>query len=512
MNSPLDRHITRNLSYRRILRSTSIIGSASVINIVFGILRIKIAAILLGPAGLGLIGLLQSLMAAASAAAALGFGTVGTRQIAEASGRGDAHELAVARRALFLGTLMLAAAGGLLFWTLRHVLAAQVLHDPALSAAVGWLAVGVALTVASGSQGALLNGLRRIGDLARLSVGSALVASVVGVLVLWVWETRGVVAFVLTAPLTSFIFGHWYVAKLPPIDRVATPIRLLATQWMTLARLGMAFMVTGVLWSVGHLVVRSMIQRELGTDALGHFQASWIIATTYLGVVLAAMGTDYYPRLAAVIDDYEAANQLVNDQTDVALLLAGPLFLALVGLSPWVIELLYSDKFGNAVTLLRWQVLGDVLKVVSWPLSYVVLAAGDGRTYLLTEALAVGVFTLVTWICLPFLGIESAGIAFLCIYLVCLPLLYVVARRRTGFRWKSGLLVHLFVNVVLVVLVFVVAEYSKWFGAALGGIAAVTLGLYGFARLANMADLKGPLRHVAHFSERVMAKTGAWRD
>ena len=36
----------------------------------------------------------------------------------------------------------------------------QVLADPALSHEVGWLALGVGLTVAGGSQGALLNGLR----------------------------------------------------------------------------------------------------------------------------------------------------------------------------------------------------------------------------------------------------------------------------------------------------------------------------------------------------------------
>ncbi len=83
---------------------------------------------------------------------------------------------------------------------------------------------------------------------------------------------------------------------------------------------------------------------------------------TYIGFVLGAMGTDYYPRLTAVIHDHTSVNRIVNEQTEVALLLATPVLLAMLGLAPWVITLLYSDQFGEAVETLRWQVLGDLFE------------------------------------------------------------------------------------------------------------------------------------------------------
>jgi len=118
-------------SYRQILRSTSIIGGASVINILVGLLRTKVAAILLGPTGVGLIGLLQNLMATAAAVSSWGFGGAGTRQIAEAAGREDVAAVAAARRALFWGTLILSTFGLGGFWLLRAPLAERVLGDPA---------------------------------------------------------------------------------------------------------------------------------------------------------------------------------------------------------------------------------------------------------------------------------------------------------------------------------------------------------------------------------------------
>lgn len=74
-------------SCRRILKSTSIIGGASVINIVIGLVRTKILAVLLGPAGIGLVSHYAGLMQTAATLVTIGLGTVGTRQIAEAVGK-----------------------------------------------------------------------------------------------------------------------------------------------------------------------------------------------------------------------------------------------------------------------------------------------------------------------------------------------------------------------------------------------------------------------------------------
>lgn len=430
-------------SYRQILRSTSIIGGASVINILIGLVRIKVVALLLGPAGIGLMGLFNNLISTAANVAALGTGTVGTRQIAEAAGREDTNAVAAARRALFWGTLALALAGSLVFWMLRGILATHVLSDPALTNEVGWLALGVGLTVASGSQGALLNGLRRIGDLARVSVYSAFIATVLGVGALLLWHEKGLLVYLLLSPVASFVVGHWYVARLPKVDGSHTSLRAMTQQWATLARLGMAFMLAGLAVTLGQLIVRTLVQRELGVDALGYFEASWVISMTYIGFVLRAMGTDYYPRLTAVIHDHAAVNRLVNEQTEVALLLAGPVFLIMLGLAPWVIELLYSSKFSEAATVLRWQILGDVLKVASFPLGFVILAAGDGKTFIISDTTAMVVFVLFVWLGLPYLGLQATGIGFLAMYAIYLPIVYWLAKKRTGFDWAPKIKKHI---------------------------------------------------------------------
>ena len=95
-------------SYRRILKGTSIIGGASFINLAIGVIRTKVLAVLLGPTGVGLASLYTGVMGTASTVATMGLGPVGTRQIAEAFSKDDAHAIMVARRALFWATMFLA--------------------------------------------------------------------------------------------------------------------------------------------------------------------------------------------------------------------------------------------------------------------------------------------------------------------------------------------------------------------------------------------------------------------
>lgn len=499
-------------SYRQILRSSSIIGLASVINITVGLLRIKVAAVLLGPAGVGLIGLFTSLAGTASAIAGLGVGVVGTRQIAEAEGCDDTTALAAARRALFWGSLILALLGMAVFWAIRDVLAVRLLGDASLAGEVGWLTLVVGLTVAAGSQAALLNGMRRIGDLARVSVLSALLSTAVGVGALMLWEREGLIAFVIAAPLASFFLGHVYVRRLPKIQMPHTPLHVLAKQWGSLAKLGAAFMVAGLAGMLGQLLVRTLVQRQLGIDALGYFQAASTISMTYIGFVLAAMGTEFYPRLTAAINDHAAVNRLVNEQTEVALLLAGPVFLAMIGLAPWVIELLYSDSFSPAAEMLRWQVIGDIFKVASWPLGFIFLAAGDGRRFILAETMAWGSFVLLTWLGLPLLGVVATGVAFFGMYAVLLPVVYILARHKTGFRWAPTVSRQFGLLSLSAFAVLVIAEWATLFGMIAGLFSSATFGLYSFSRLAYKTNLTGSLGRLAVSSRQLLMKFGTWRE
>lgn len=495
-------------SYRRILKSSTIIGGASFINIAVGLVRTKVLAILLGPFGMGLTSLYTGFVTTAGMFATMGVGTVGTRQVADAFGREDEHAMHVVRRAMLLGTLVLAGAGALVVWSLRTILAVYVLGSASYSSSIGWLSLGVALTVAAASQGALIQGMRRIADLARVTVFASILNTAVGITLLWWLGQRGLIGYVLVGPLATFLLGHFYVSRLPKIQSDKVTLAELTREWKSLLRLGVAFVGASLTSSLVQLWIRIDVGKALGTAPLGQYQAAWMISMQYVSFVLTAMASDYYPRLTSVIRDHKAAVRLVNEQTEIALLLSTPIFIAMMATAPWVMHLLYSALFAPGVELLRWQVLGDVFKVASWPMGFVILAAGDGKTYFWSET-STNILTAVLVIGLiHVIGLRITGIAYLATYSFYLPLVYSLARKRIGFRWSRAVLRLVAAAFAICVAVGGLALVSFW-GIPIGCAIAVWFGVFALGRIARMSAIGGAIGRLGAIARQFTWERGS---
>ena len=200
-----------------------------------------------------------------------------------------------------------------------------------------------------------------------------------------------------------------------------------------LVRMGVVLTITGFVSTAVQLAARVLVERFAGLDAVGYFQAAWAVSVLYLGFVLGAMSLDYYPRLAAMGKDRAVLSQMVNEQARISFLLAGPAVLGLLTLSGQVIALLYTSKFAATVELLRWQLLGDVLKIGSWTLSYLVLAQGSPRAYFLTELSWNVIYLAVLAALLPSLGVNATAAAYVAACVGYFSVLYFVANRFAGF-------------------------------------------------------------------------------
>ena len=427
-------------SHRQILKSSAIIGGSSVIAILLGIVKVKVLAILLGAAGVGLMGLFQNIMWVGATVAGCGLATSGVRQLAAA--QGEQATLDSVRHALWRGNFFLGLIGGAALWFARVPVTQWVFKNAAYASEVGLLGVGVWLTLIAGSQMALLQGMRRIGDLARVQIFGSLVGAVAGIgLASWL-QIGGILWFVLTAPLATALAGAWYAAKLPrPIgkpDRTATRNQLRA-----MLLLGVPFMITALMTLGTQFLARTMVTRELGLEGAGHFQAAWAISMQYTGFVLGAMATDYYPRLSATIHDPAAARKLVSEQTEMALLLAIPALLIILATAHWAIYILYSSGFDPAISLLRWQTLGTIFKVASWPMGFILLAQQRGGWFIFIEVLWDVTYLSILYFGLSQWGLDASGFGFTIAYLLIFLVLFPISNQAISFRFSKKWIIRL---------------------------------------------------------------------
>lgn len=420
--------------YRSILKSTSLIGGASVVNMLIGMVRTKFVAILLGPAGVGLLGIYGQITGLVGTVTSMGIGSSGVRQIAEAVGTNDDERIArtviTLRRTVWLsggfGTLVMIA--------LSVPLSRMTFASDAYAWPIGLLGVTLLLASISTGQACLLQGMRRIADIARSTVFGALCSTLISIPCFYLWGQRGIVASLIFSAAATLLTSWWYARRVS-IMTMAMSWRETRHEARALLALGSSFMGAALATTATAYVIQVLLVRRFGLPATGIYQAAYSLSGILVGFVLSAMSTDYYPRLTAVAGDNASVHRMVNEQSEISILLALPGLAAMMIFSPLIIHLFYSADFAAAVPILRWCILGILGRVFSWPLAFVMLAQGKGRVFIITEVLgcvlnlgAVFLFTSI-W------GLVGAGVAFMVVYIGYTGLMLVVMHRLLGATW-----------------------------------------------------------------------------
>jgi PST family polysaccharide transporter len=473
-------------SYSEILKSSVLIGGSSAVTVAFGILRTKALAMFLGPAGVGLLGLHSSIAELAHSIAGMGIQSSGVRQIAEAVGSGEAERIARTATVLRRISVLLGVLGGLGLVALARPVSQMTFGTERQTAAVAILSLAVLFRLVSSGQAALLQGMRRIGDLASMTVLAAVIGTAVSVSLVYFFREQGVVPSLVGVAAVSIATSWWYSRRV----RVQVPsitVMQLGCEAAALLKLGFAFLASGLLTMGASYVVRIIVMRNGGFDSAGLYQAAWALGGLYVGFILQAMGADFYPRLTAVFEDNVECNRLVNEQARISMLLAGPGAIATLTFAPLVIAIFYSSRFDAAVGLLRWICLGMMLRVVAWPMGFIVLAKGAQTIFFWTEVAATIVHVGLAWLLVPYVGVTGAGIAFFGLYVWHGLLIYFVVRRLSDFRWSASNVRSGLVFLPLSALVFLsIYVVPSWLAQTIGTVAVLGSGVYSVRMLAAL--------------------------
>lgn len=473
-------------TYVQILKSSILMGGSSVVNIGVGVIRTKAMALFLGPAGFGLMGLYNLILSFAQSLASMGINTSGVRQIAEAVGSGEAERIGRTAIVLRRTAVLVGAVGALTLVVFSRQISKLTFGDEKHTGAVAALSLAVFFLEVSGGQGALLQGMRRISDMARMGVLGGIFGTVISVLLVYLFGERGIIPSIISVAAMTVLTSWWYSRKVPiQVQRVTLP------EWRQevrgLIKLGVAFNASWVLTMGAAYAIRLIVVRKVSFEAAGFYQSAWALGGLYVGFILQAMIADFYPRLTAVAKDNSECNRLVNEQAEISLLLAGPGVMATMTFAPIVIALFYTSKFGAAVEPLRWICFGMLLRVIAWPMGFIVLAKGIQTIFFWTEVAATVVHVGLAFILVSYFGLIGAAAAFFGLYVWHGILIYIIVRRLSGFRWSAVNRRCILLFVPAIGIVFCGFHWLPfWLATVFGILAASVAGIYSIRMLVRM--------------------------
>lgn len=481
-------------SYRQIFKATSIFGGVQVFNILIGIVKTKVVAVLLGPFGVGLISLFNSTIQLLIQFSGLGIDQSGVRDVAEAYGTNNngiiASTLKTVRRLVWVTGLL-----GVVITIALSPWLSQWTFD---SADYTWsfilLSSILLFTQLGNGQSMLLRGTRQIKKLAKASLLGAIFGLCVSVPLYYFFGVDGIVpSLILSSAFVAVVF--WWFAKKIKVDHCDQTISQTISRSTSMVKFGVMMTLSALLGSVISYAVRIYISHEGGMDQVGLFSAAFMIIDTYLGMVFAAMATDFYPRLAAINKDTKKVNEVTNHQSFIALLIVAPLIMIFIAMAPVVVKILYSDKFLPIVFMMQIAVVGILFRTGSWSMSFIMLAKARTKLFFIKEAIA-GLFMLTVYLVgYSLFGLLGVGCAFVVAALFHLIECYFFTQRCSPFRFTKSYVITLIFEFALAACMIMATLWLDGFlqmmVCAVGIIIASALS---FRKLNDVMDIKGLIK------------------
>jgi O-antigen/teichoic acid export membrane protein len=495
--------VDQSSKYRHIIKTTSIFGGVQILTIIVSIVRSKFIAILLGPLGMGIAGLLTSTISIVGSLTEFGLGTSAVKNISIANASNDANRMAIVasvlRRLVWLTGLL----GTLVTLILAPWLSRLTFGNEDYTYAFVWLSITLLFSQLTSGQLVLLQGMRKLQYLAKANISGSIIGLIISIPIYFLFRINGIVPAILISSILSLTLSVIYSSKIN-ICKISVTRRMIMTEGSDMMKMGFLLSLSGLMSLGASYILRIYISHQGGIARVGLYSAGFAIINTYVGLVFNAMGTDYYPRLSELANDNLKSNQAINQQAEIAVLILAPILSVFLVFISWIVILLYSNKFVEVTEMIHWAALGMFFKAASWSVGFILLAKGATKIFFYSELIANAYMLTFNIIMYKYFELKGLGISFLMGYFILLIQVYIISKRKYKFNFDKGFIKIFIVQLSVAILCFVTVEkVQNPYNFILGTILIVISTYFSLVELDKRIGLKYALEE---FKRRFIKK------
>lgn len=425
-----------NSSYRQIFKATSLFGGVQVVNILISVIRSKFVAVLLGPAGMGIVGLLTVTTGFVGSLTNFGLRTSAVKNVAAADAQQDQHRISVVvttlRRMVWLTGLL----GTFVTLILAPWLSELTFGNKDYTYAFMFLSITLLFSQLSAGQNVILQGTRKLKYLANANVFGSLLGLFITVPLYYFFGVDGIVpALIITSIVTLAL--SWYFSRKVIIEKVQLPFKEVWREGKEMLKMGFLLSLSGLITLGVAYATKIYVGRTGGVYEIGLYNAGFAIIGTYVGLVFTAMTADYYPRLSGVAHNNQLAKKTINEQAEIAILILAPILMAFFIFIHWIVVILYSNRFTPINGMILWAALGMFFKAASWAIAFIFLAKSASKLFFVNE-LIVNIYMLIfNIIGYKLGGLDGLGISFLLTYAVYFLQVFIICKKKYEFNYDK---------------------------------------------------------------------------
>lgn len=273
---------------------------------------------------------------------------------------------------------------------------------------------------------AALNGLRLIREMSLFSISVSLINLIFVLISSYLFDIRVVLLANAAANVVAYMLYYHRLKQLGLAFRILRN----AYDFIFLKRLlsfSVMAIVSGVIAPLLQIFVRTRLMKDFGFSSAGVWQATSKLSDYYLNFIYAVLGVYFLPKLSGLKDKKRIQAEIkwgyIRILPTVALLAV-----VIWVLRDFIIKVAFTHEFNDMILLLKWQLIGDVVKVSSFILGYLVIAKGLVRSYVIIEIVFAVLFVILSAWMINVFGIVGSVYAFALNYFLYFLTLVVFLR------------------------------------------------------------------------------------
>ncbi|EKT61268.1 O-antigen translocase [Providencia sneebia] len=390
-----------------------------------GLVINKAVSIYIGPAGLAVIGQFQnfSQLVLIAAQGAINSGVVKyTAEYGKESGRLPLLFSTGVRISLIASVIV-----GTILITLSHFFSLKILDTVQYQFIFILFGFTIILFVLNSFLLSIINGLKEIRNYIKINIIQSLYSLVFTSLLIYFWGLKGALIALATNQSVIFFITLFMLRKHKIIiwkNFTSSFDKKISKKLFAYSAMAIT---SAIMVPTSQFIIRDYIGTTQGLEQAGYWQGVWYISTTYLMIVTTALSTYYLPRLSEINNRQELKKEILQGYK---ILLPIVIFCGLLIylLRDFIIYLLFSDSFIPMKPLFTWQIIGDVFKIASWLLAYVMVAKSMTKIFIITEIIFTISFISISILSINILGTIGANLAYCINYFLYLISIYLILK------------------------------------------------------------------------------------
>ncbi|MEH8183948.1 O-antigen translocase [Aeromonas allosaccharophila] len=275
----------------------------------------------------------------------------------------------------------------------------------------------------------IINGLYKTKLFIGLNIAQSIVLLFTSLILMYFWEVGGAfLAIFVTQVISFFIIIRFFILR---NFSLFFSLQVNETQVNRLSKykIFIPFVLMTVTSTVLHplamMWIRSFISSQLSIEYAGYWSGATYISNMLLTVFSMAIATYYLPKISGENCKVKLRNELIF-----GLKFAIPISVAVLSFiffaKEIIITLLYTEEYMHISSILGWQLLGDLVKIMSWFFSYFMIAKKMTRQYIISEVFQYVGLCVFTFFLVSFFSLNGVAIAYFINNLIYLIVVFFI--------------------------------------------------------------------------------------